>query len=300
MHYRRRFASFHTSLLTGAFVTMLAAPAFAGPPYTTDDPEPTPYRSYEIYLASDYARSPDSVDLTVPHLEFNYGLFPNVQVTFTSPLAGSSLPHGAMHFGYGDTEFEIKARVVQETDHMPQISIAPGIALPSGNASKNLGGGYERAVYPIWAEKGFGKYTVFGGAGLWKNPGAGNKDYTFTGVAVIRDMGHGLTLGTELFGQSAATVDGTSSLGFNFGVNRQIDEHHEILFSLGRSLHGSNTFSAYTAFGWLLGPRDQADPSDKPDTAEKPDTGDKPTAPAEHDGSKKPVPPGEHDAGNDE
>jgi hypothetical protein len=116
MQHGRRFYFLQALAVTGASIFMLGAPAFAGPPYVTDDPEPTPYRSYEIYLASDYARSADSVDVTAPHLEFNYGLFPNVQVTATLPLAGSSLPKGAMHFGYGDTEFEVKARVIQETD----------------------------------------------------------------------------------------------------------------------------------------------------------------------------------------
>jgi hypothetical protein len=290
MHYGHRFDPFRALIITAVFISMLSVPAFAGPPYVTDDPEPTPYRSYEIYLASDYARSADSVDLTVPHLEFNYGLFPNVQVTATIPLAGSRLPNGAMHLGYGDTEFEVKARVVQETDHFPQISIAPTVVLPSGNASENLGGGFEKAFYPIWVEKGLGKYTVYGGGGLWHNPGAGNKDYTFCGLAVIRDMGHGLTLGTELFGQSADTVGGTNSLGFNVGVNRQIDEHHEVLFSLGRSLHGPNTFSAYAAVGWILGPRDRPDASDTPDTADKPAASEKP------DGGN-PTPPGKPDAG---
>jgi hypothetical protein len=145
MHHRHRFDSFHALLITGAFISMMSVPALAGPPYATYDPEPTGYRSYEVNLASDYARSADSVDVTAPHLEFDYGLFPNVQVTTTIPLAGSRLPNGAMHFGYGDTEFEVKARVIQETDHFPQISIAPTVVLPSGNASENLGAGYENA-----------------------------------------------------------------------------------------------------------------------------------------------------------
>jgi hypothetical protein len=260
----RHFRFSLAPIVSGVFIA-LALPAFAGPPFVTDDPEPTPYRSYEIYLASDYARSADSTDVTIPHLEFNYGLFPNVQVTATMPLAGSRFPNGAMNLGYGDTELEVKARVIQETDHLPQISIAPTVVLPSGNASRSLGGGYEKAFYQVWFEKGLGKYTFYGGGGLWHNPGAGNKDYTFTGLAVIRDMGHGLTLGTELFGQSADTVGGMSSLGFNFGAIRQIDEHHEVLFSLGRSLHGPNTFSAYAAFGWILGPRDKPDPADASD-----------------------------------
>jgi hypothetical protein len=270
----RRGAGAFCEIVAALLVT--AAPAFAGAPYVTDDPEPTPYRSYELVVASDYARSADSVDVTSPHFDFNYGLMPNVQVTTTLPLAGSKPAGGSMHFGYGDTQFQVKARVVQETEHFPQISLGAGIDVPSGNAAKNLGGGYEKSCFPLWAEKGFGKYTVFGGGGLWHNPGASNKDYTFGGLAVIRDMGHGLTLGTELFGQSADTIGAKNSLGFNFGVNRQTDEHHEILFSMGRSLRGPNTLSAYAAFGWMLGPRDKPDSADAASADdEQPQTADK-------------------------
>ena len=270
-------------------VLLLAAPAIAGPPFVTDDPEPTPYRSYEIYVATDYARSSASTDITLPHLEFNYGLFPNVQVTATLPLAGSRQPGGAMQLGYGDTEFEVKARFVQETDHIPQISIAPTIVVPTGNADMNLGGGFERVCIPLWLEKGFGKYTLYGGGGFWHNPGAGNRDFRFAGVTLIRDMGRGWTVGGEVFGQTADTVDSTSSAGFNFGANRQTDEHHEILFSVGRSLHGSNTFSAYAAFGWILGPHDKPDATDKPDAGDKPGAGGKPNATDKPDAGEKPA-----------
>ena len=35
----------------------LAPPAFAGPPFLTDDPEPVDYRHWEAYLFSAYDRS---------------------------------------------------------------------------------------------------------------------------------------------------------------------------------------------------------------------------------------------------
>jgi hypothetical protein len=279
MQCGRRLRFLSASIMTTALLTLGSVPALAGPPFTTDDPEPTPYRNFEIYIASDYARSADGVEVTIPHFEFNYGLLPNVQVNFTLPLAGAKQPPGAMLFGYGDTEFGVKVRMIRETDHFPQISFAPTIVLPTGDANRNLGAGHTQTLLPLWAEKGFGKYTVFGGGGLWQNPGLGNKNYVIGGVGVLRDMSHGWTLGTEIFGQSTDTVGGTSSVGYNFGAIRQYDEHHELLFSLGRSLHGSNTFAAYAALGFLLGPRDKADSSDKADAGEPP-AGDRPDAAA--------------------
>jgi hypothetical protein len=278
MQCGRRLGFLWILIVTTGLLCLGSVPALAGPPFTTDDPEPTPYRSYEIYIASDYARSADGVDVTTPHFEFNYGLLPNVQVTVTLPLAGTKQPHGPMLFGYGDTEFEVKARVIQETDHLPQISFGPTIVVPSGNANRNLGAGHTQTMLPLWAEKGFGKYTVFGGGGVWLNPGLGNKNYVFSGVGVLRDLSHGWTVGTEIFGQSADTIDATSSVGYNFGAIRQYDEHHEFLFSLGRSLHGSNTLTAYAALGFLLGPRDKADAGDKVDAGDKGADSDKPGA----------------------
>lgn len=269
MQHGRRFKVGHSLAIAALFFWMESLPAFAAPPFTTDNSEPTSYRGYDIYIASDYARSSDGVEVTVPHFEINYGILPNVSIAVTLPIAGSRGPFGATNLGYGDTALVVKARVVQETDHIPQIALEPTIVLPSGNVNKNLGGGFTKTFLPVWAEKGFGKYTVYGGAGLWSNPGPGNKNYTFIGLVVTREMGHGWTIGTELFGQSADVVGGSGSVGFNFGATRQYDEHHEILFSLGRSLHGKNTFSAYAAFGFSLGPRDKDD-ADEPAAAVAP------------------------------
>src|SRR5690348_15594330 len=62
--------NFCTALLI-CLVTI--SPAFAGPPYATDDPEPTDYRSFEVYLYSEGTHTDGDTSGTLAGLEVNYG-----------------------------------------------------------------------------------------------------------------------------------------------------------------------------------------------------------------------------------
>ncbi|MFY9835137.1 MAG: hypothetical protein WAK55_01450 [Xanthobacteraceae bacterium] len=50
----------------------LIEPVFAGPPYISDDPEPTDYRHYEIYTFNSGTNSRDATDGETG-VDFNYG-----------------------------------------------------------------------------------------------------------------------------------------------------------------------------------------------------------------------------------
>ena len=64
--------------LISCFAFVLApVAAFAGPPFKTDDPEPVEYKHWEVYLASQGSLDRDTRSLTAPHVEINYGVFPN-------------------------------------------------------------------------------------------------------------------------------------------------------------------------------------------------------------------------------
>ena len=65
---------------------LLPRVALAGPPFKTDDPEPVEYKHWEIYLASQYSHDQDQNSATLPHIEVNYGVVPNVQVHLIAPL----------------------------------------------------------------------------------------------------------------------------------------------------------------------------------------------------------------------
>jgi len=59
-----------------------ATVSVAGPPFFTDDPDPVHYRHWEYYLSSQnlFDFRSKSAAGTLPHVEVNYGVIPNVQL----------------------------------------------------------------------------------------------------------------------------------------------------------------------------------------------------------------------------
>ncbi|AJP48329.1 hypothetical protein PG1C_07360 [Rugosibacter aromaticivorans] len=63
--------------------------AVAGPPFLTDDPEPVEYRHHEFYIASQQTKTADGTAGTLPHIEYNYGAAPDLQLHVIGFLAGN-------------------------------------------------------------------------------------------------------------------------------------------------------------------------------------------------------------------
>jgi hypothetical protein len=49
-------------------------------------------------------------------------------------------------------------------------------------------------------------------------------------------------------------IGGTDTTAANLGMIAQLGKYHAILFSVGRALHGDDTFSAYASYEFALGP----------------------------------------------
>jgi hypothetical protein len=232
--------------------------AWAGPPFQTDDPEPTQYRYYEIYLNSEMSHDGNVFSATLPSLEVNYGLMPNVQFSVSASTAVSHSAGAGWNAGLGDTEVGVKVRFIGQSTWIPDVSFYPSIVLPSGDAKRGLGGGETKTFLPLWAQKDIDGWEVFGGGGVWHNPGLGNRDYTFTGVAAQRDFNDDFSAGVELFHSTASTIGGSSTTGFSVGAIKSLGALHKVLFSVGRGLDGHNTYSGYAAYELFLGPKGKA------------------------------------------
>ena len=246
-----------TRIGSGALAALLfaaAAPAWAGPPFLTDDPEPPALGRFEINTAATGTFLQDSRQGSLPFVDINYGAGENLQLHL-APQNGFAGQGGRTRFGYGDTELGVKYRFVTEDEAgwRPQIGTYPLLELPTGSVTKQLGTGQPRLFLPVWLQKSVGDWTSFGGGGYWINPSNGpltEKNYWFAGWAVLRKLDEDLQLGGELFWQSPNDGAALTGAGFNLGGEYDLDDTHHILFSAGRGLEDP---SRYNAFSFYLG-----------------------------------------------
>lgn len=251
--------TFTLSVLVAVFVLAVGLKAaWAGPPFLTDDPEPVEHQHGELYLATQYSNAKDGVFQTAPHVEFNYGIFPNAQFHLIVPFAYSHPKDSSKAYGLSDIEVGIKYRFIEESGWRPQIGTFPLVEIPSGSSSKGLGEGHTKFLIPLWLQKSWGEWTTYGGGGYWHNPGPDNKNYWFAGWVLQREITKAITVGAELFHATKSKQDSSDRTGFNVGAIINLSEDHHILFSVGRDFHGDNLFTFYTAYQLTFGPKEKA------------------------------------------
>ena len=245
---------------------MLIGPAMAvaGPPFQTDDPDPVPFRHFEMYaFGLTDGTSAGGTTVEYPSYEVNYGVVPNVQLHAVLPMVASVPPnHGAAQYGIGDTELGAKIRFVKETKTIPEIGIFPFVELPSGNATKGLGVGAIWYRMPLWIQKSWGSWTSYGGGGETVVPAEGYKNFPFAGLLVQRQINTKLMLGAELFGHGAegeAATSARSSTMADLGGTYEFKEGFDLLFAAGRSVAGEPETYTYLALYWTLGPKGRGD-----------------------------------------
>lgn len=223
----------------------------AGPPFVTDDPDTTPYKHWEIDLFSIYTHTAGEDFAQAPALEVDYGLIPDLQLHAIAPLTYDRVPGGDAHYGYGDTELGVKYRFFHETDSLPEIGVFPLVEAPTGNSGRGLGNGKAQIFAPIWFQKSFGKdkeWTTFGGGGFWYNPGEDHRNFFRFGWELQRDLNQHLTLGGEIYHETAMTTRDNGHTAFNLGGYLNFDEHNHVIFSAGRDIDGPNRFSCYLGY----------------------------------------------------
>ena len=203
--------------------------AFAGPPFLTDDPEPTETGHWEIYgpLIEGEGRGVDYKGSV--GAEINYGPVEDVQLTVGLPVAYAHDSTG-MSFGAGDLAVSVKHRFYHDEDAGMQVAFFPGITIPT--ASNGKGAGRVTALLPVWFQKDSGKWSVFGG-GYAINPGAGNRNYWTGGLAVSNQVSDKLLLGVEADRSGADVIGGNGSTSLGFGGILHLKKPFRLLASGG-------------------------------------------------------------------
>lgn len=230
--------------------------AWAGPPFRTDDPDPVPWHHWEVYIASTGIYNTTlGLMTTLPHVEVNYGAAPGVQLHVIAPMAVAQSPGAAREYGYGDTELGAKVRFVKEGKYLPEIGVFPLVEAPTGDARRGLGTGQTQTFIPVWAQKSWGQdkqWTSYGGVGYWHNPGPGNKNWSFEGWELQRDLSKKVTFGGELFHSGSNAVGEPGGFGFNLGGMVNFSDHRHLLYSAGKDAQNQHGLIWYAAYQWTF------------------------------------------------
>lgn len=230
-----------------AVLLLAALPAWAGPPFVTDDPEPVDYKHYETYLAWEQTGNASGHSGTTL-LEVNYGAAPDLQVSATLPYAFNTPSGQVRQQGVGDAVFGVKYRFQQETDKLPMMAVYPVVVAATGDSARGLGNGGTQIFLPIWLQKSWGAWHSYGGGGYWLSRAKGAGSHWYFGWALLNDVTENLTLGGEAYHATDQRPFDNAANGYSLGAIYKLDEHNRLLASAGRSVVEISSQSAYTLY----------------------------------------------------
>jgi hypothetical protein len=231
-------------------VLALARPAHAGPPYVSDDPEPTDYKHFEIYTFNNGTATPGDIG-GAAGIDFNYGAAPNLQLTATLPV-GFDRPtsSGKTSFGLSNIELAAKYRFLHQDSFGLDVSVFPRVFLPSG--STNIGNSTASLLLPVWVQKDWsGGWSAFGGGGCVFS-GHASQNFCLTGGVVTYQLLPKLQLGAELFHQ---TTDGNGtppSTTVGLGARYDLNETYHLLGYIRRGIQNTNETDPYSWYASVL------------------------------------------------
>jgi hypothetical protein len=165
---------------------------------------------------------------------------PGVQLTATLPVEFADSGTAA----FGNLELGVKYRFFHREKQGVSAAIFPRIILPTGR-----GGGPASYLLPVWVQKDIGKWSVFGGGGYTINPGAGNRDYAVGGIAVMRELRDGLSLGVEAFRQGPDSIGARAATRLGVGGSVHLNGPLSLIASGGPTIEdgGETHWRGYVA-----------------------------------------------------
>jgi hypothetical protein len=225
-----------------------ATPAFAGPQYVTSDAQPTPLGLLLVYGFVSGTRTP-GVKAGQTGLDFNYGATKDLQLTAVIPAAYDHTD-GATHVGMGVVQLAAMYRFLRQEQAGVDVAVFPRVFLPSpepGFSSRRV-----NVFLPVWADKNFGKWEVFGGGGYYVNPGPGNRNYWRSGLAATRAVGDRATIGAEIYHHTATATGARPFTGLNLAATYKLTDRWSVVASGGPGIQNARQQGQYAFFVALV------------------------------------------------
>ncbi len=220
----------------------------AGPPFVSDDPEPTDAGHWEIYNFVSGTRL-TGVEAGQAGFDVNYGAAPDLQLTAVLPIDYSSAR--GLSPGAGDIQLAAKLRFVHQSADgwLPDVAFFPRLFVPSG--SRRFETGKASLFLPVWLQKDSADWSYFGGGGYQLNAGPGQRNYTLFGAALHRRISDQLLLGAELYHQSGTVDQALAYSALNLGITYQINSHLALLGAAGPGIQNAGQLGRFNFYSAL-------------------------------------------------
>lgn len=241
---RRVFAS-----AIAVALTLLTPAAWAGPPYASDDPQPTDYKQFEIYLFASGSDARAGSEGTAG-IDFNYGAAPNLQLTAVLPWAHEHPIDAGSSGGIGNIELAAKYRFLHQNQIGWDVAVFPRYFMSS--RSSRVSDQHGAFLLPLWVQKDWDRWSTFGGGGCVFQKAEDSRNFCFTGWAVTHAFAPHLRMGVELVHRSTDTPGGHSSTGMGAGLAYDINDRYHFLASAGPTLRNAVETVRYSWYAALL------------------------------------------------
>jgi hypothetical protein len=242
----------HSGWLSHAMSMLVLAagigPAVAGPPYQSDDPEPTDFGHFEIYSFDKgaFGRSGSS---SASGLDFNYGAAPDLQLTAVVPFGYDAPSDGPSAFGPGNVELAAKYKLIHQDTLGLDVSVFPRVFLPSPSQT---GDPYASILVPIWLQKDWGSTSAFGGGGCQFSFHDTAKNFCLYGATVTRQVFNDLQLGVEVFHQTSDGNGAPPSTTLGIGARYDLSDHYHLLGYVARGLENVSQTGSWAWYASVL------------------------------------------------
>jgi hypothetical protein len=212
-------------------------PAAAGPPFATDDPEPTDFGHYEIYL---YAGGADARDDWGGEggIDFNYGAAPDLQLTAVLPIGWDVPGGGPSAANLGNIELAAKYKFLHQDDAGVDVAFFPRVFLPAG--SGEVGERHVSLLLPFWIQRSWDRWTTFGGGGCQIDRGEDSQSFCTAGWVLTRQLTDRLLVGGEVYYQTADAKGGRAATNLGFGATYDLSDNFHLMASVGPGLQNTD------------------------------------------------------------
>jgi Putative MetA-pathway of phenol degradation len=230
-------------------LALLTRPAAAGPPFVSDDPEPTDTGHFEIYTFNNgtNTRSGTSGESGI---DFNYGAAPDLQLTATVPAGYTDTMGAGTRVGLSNVELAAKYRFLHQNTFGLDVSVFPRVFLPSG--SDPIGDNHVSLLLPIWVQKDFGQgWSAFGGGGCTFNE-IRAADSCEAGAVLTYQLLPKLQIGGELFHQTADRQGTPASTSLGVGWRYDLTDNYHLLGYVRRGIENTDETDRYSWYASVL------------------------------------------------